>query len=93
MTLATDKDEFNDEFGSVAHEVALIDVIFEEEAEEAAPVDIKFVEELAVPPFDVTDVVSKLSCVLNVNEETPSNPEKFLSDCLIMTGLSSCRLE
>jgi hypothetical protein len=67
--------------------------MFEEEAEEGAPVDIIFVDEFKAPPFDVTDVVSKLSCVLKVNEETPSNPEKFLSDCLIMTGGGSGRLE
>jgi hypothetical protein len=38
--------------------------MFEEEAEEGAPVDIIFVDEFKAPPFDVTDVVSKLSCVL-----------------------------
>ena len=68
------------------HAVALIDVMFEEDAEEGAPVELIFVGVGRVPPFDVTDVVSKLSCVLNVNDETPSNPEKFLSDCLMMTG-------
>ena len=42
----------------------------------------------ALPFVFVDDDVSTLSCVLSVNEDTPSSPEKFLRFTLLITGLS-----
>ena len=42
----------------------------------------------ALPFVFVDDDVSTLSCVLSVNEDTPSSPEKFLRFTLLITGFS-----
>ena len=65
------------------------DAVFEMEV--PIPEDATLEVDVDVPLL-VPDDVSKLSCVLKVRGETPSNPEKFLSDCLMMTGGGSGRL-
>ena len=48
-----------------------------------------FVVDIDALPFVFVDEdVSTLSCVLSVNEDTPSSPEKFLRFTLLITGLS-----
>ena len=48
-----------------------------------------FVVDMDALPFVLVDEdVSTLSCVLSVNEDTPSSPEKFLRFTLLITGLS-----
>ena len=52
-----------------------------------------FVVDIDVLDFVFVDEdISTLSCVLSVNEDTPSSPEKFLRFTLLITGRSESGL-